>query len=187
MNRSFFFPWAAALALLTPGIASAEEVYLMRGGFDVFSMGINQMASQLRREGINAKAGSFASWKAVADGIIRRSKTKSVSYPIVVIGHSFGADAAPDFANYLGRHGIPVAQVIGFDAVSTKTLRKGANRVTNYRTATGASYLAGPGFTGSINHVSAAKYGVNHFSIEENRQLQALTLQAVRTAVRKNR
>jgi thioesterase domain-containing protein len=145
------------------------------------------MAYQLRSEGINATAGSLASWKGFADDIIRRSKTKSVSYPVVFVGHSFGADAGPDVANYLGKNGIPVALVIGFDAVSNKTLHWGAKQVVHYCTPTAALYRAGAGFNGRIRTVNVARFGVNHFSIDENRQVQELAMQDIRAAVRKNR
>jgi len=174
-------------SLALAGAASAEEVYFLRGGFDVFSIGMNQMASQLRKEGVNAKATSFASWRGIADDIVRRSKTKSVSYPIVVLGHSFGGDAAPDFANYLGRHRIPVALVVGLDPLSSKTLHKGAKSVINYRTPTGGRYTAANDFTGRINQVNVAQYGANHFDVEENRAVQNLALQAIRAETRKRR
>ncbi len=175
----------ATCSVALSGIAQAEEVYFLRGGFDIFSTGMNQMAARLRKEGINAKAASFAGWRGIADDIIRRSKTRSVSYPIIVLGHSFGGDAGPDFANYLGKHKIPVALVVGFDALSGKTLRDGASSVINFRTTTGGRYRAASGFRGRIREVSAAEFGSNHFNIEENRDLQNLALEAVRAEIRK--
>ncbi len=191
MNTTYRHPSICLRLVLTAfalaGSASAEEVYFLRGGFDIFSTGMNQMASQLRKEGINAKATSFAGWRGLADGIVRRSKNKSVSYPIVVLGHSFGGDAAPDFANYLGRHNIPVALVVGLDPLSSKTLHKGAKSVINYRTPTGGRYTAANDFTGRINQVNASEFGANHFTVEENRSVQNLALQAVRAEIRKRR
>lgn len=179
-----FFPLLLVTLALT-GIAPAEEVYFLRGGFDIFSTGMNQMAAKLRKEGINAKAASFAGWKGIADDIIRRSKTGSVSYPIIVLGHSFGGDAGPDFANYLGKHRIPVALVVGFDALSSKTLRGGADRVINFRTTSGGRYQAAQGFRGRIREVLVADSGANHFNIEENRALQNQALEAIRAEIRK--
>jgi hypothetical protein len=148
---------------------------------------MNQMASKLRKEGINAKAASFANWRGIADDILRRSKTKSVSYPIIVLGHSFGGDAGPDFANYLGRNNIPVALVVGLDPLSSKTLHKGAKSVINYRTPGGGRYTAASDFTGRINQVGVSEYGANHFNVEENRSVQNLAMQAVRAEIRKRR
>ena len=181
------FAWVLAALCLSPKISPAAEVYLMRGGFDVFSIGMNEMAETLKKEGIDAKAQSFASWKFVADDIIKRSKTKSVSYPIVYLGHSFGADAGPDFANYLGKNGIQVDLVIGFDALSSKTLGPGAKKVINYCTHTGGRYTAGQGFRGKITEVDVTKFGVNHFNIEQADRVQQLALDAVRSQVRKGR
>lgn len=189
MKRSYpplsLLPALVVFALLTAP-AAAEEVYFLRGGFDIFSTGMNDMAAQLRREGINAKSASFANWPGLADGIVRRSKSGRVSYPIVILGHSFGGDAAPDFANYLGRHGIPVALVVGFDALSTKSFRAGTKSVVNYRAA-GGRYVAGPGFRGRIKEVKVSSFGANHFNLEKNKKVQELALREVRAVIRKRR
>jgi hypothetical protein len=53
MKKSLFSLLAFfSLAIAAP--ASAEEVYLFRGGFDIFSTGMNQMASELQAKKVKA-------------------------------------------------------------------------------------------------------------------------------------
>lgn len=167
---------ASAIGL---GKARSEEIYLVRGGLEIFSVGMDSMAEQLRAKGYNAKSHSIVGWRGIADDIIRRSKTKSVSYPIIYLGHSLGADVANEFAAYLGENGITADLVIGFDATSRKTFTLGAKRVVNFRTSGGAHYVKGPGFKGSLKEVDVTHLGVNHMTIEQDEAVQKLALAEV--------
>ena len=159
--------------------AFSEEVYLIRGGFNVFSTGMDQMAQKLRFRGIKASSHGIMSWKGIANDIIKRSKAKKVSYPIIFLGHSLGADVAPEFASYLAENGVTVDLVIGFDATSNRTFNKGAKKVINYRTPMGGYYVKGQGFNGTITQVDVGEYGANHFTIEKVAGVQQLALGAV--------
>jgi hypothetical protein len=180
--RAPFLPvLVAALAVVfsVPGNSSAEEVYFFRGGFDIFSTGMNEMASTLRQKKVNAVSHSFMSWQSVAKDILERSKEKKVSYPIIILGHSWGADAAVDFANFLGANRVSTDLVIGFDPTGTRIFTKGAKRVINYRCGQTGQYRKGPGFRGSLSQVEAADFGANHFNIEQVDEVQALALKEV--------
>jgi hypothetical protein len=173
---------------ISPGNARTEEVYLIRGGFDIFSVGMNDMANELKAKGIKASSHSIMAWKGIADDIIRRSKIKKgVSYPIIFLGHSLGADAAPQFANYLGEHGIAVDLVIGFDATGRRVFTKGAKKVINYRSSEMGPYVKGPGFRGTLTEVDVSKYGANLFTIEQVAEVQELAMKAVLSQLRRRR
>jgi hypothetical protein len=177
----------SALAL-SVGSARAEEVYLIRGGFDIFSLGMNDMAKALQAKGVKASSHSILAWKGIADDIIKRSKVKKgVSYPIIFLGHSLGADAAPEFANYLGENGVIVDLVIGFDATGRRVFNKGAKKVINYRSSAMGPYVKGPGFRGTITEVDVSKFGANHFTVEKVKGVQDLALAAVMSQLRRRR
>jgi thioesterase domain-containing protein len=161
------------------GKARSEEIYLVRGGFEIFSVGMDSMAQQLRAKGYKAQSHSIVGWKGIASDIIKRSKTKSVSYPIIFLGHSLGADVANEFAAYLGENGVTADLVIGFDATSQKTFTRGAKRVVNFRTTGGGHYVKGAGFKGSIKEVDVTHLGVNHMTIEQDAAVQKLALAEV--------
>lgn len=169
------------------GPAAAEEIYFFRGGFDIFSTGMNRMASELREQGLRASSHGFMAWQGIAKDIVQRSKEKKVSYPVVVLGHSFGADAVTEFANYLGRNGVRTELVIGFDATGTRTLTAGAKRVVNYRSSRKGPFVKGPGFRGSITQVDVSRFGANHFTIEQIREVQELAMKEVRSTVKRRR
>lgn len=187
MKKPLLFCFAL-VSLFATVSAKAEEVYFFRGGFDIFSTGMNQMAAELRAKKIKATSQSFMGWQGVANDIIRRSKVKKgVSYPIIVLGHSFGADAVTEFANYLGQNGISTDLVIAFDPTGTRTLTKGAKRVLNYRSSHIGPFVKGPGFRGSISHVDVSKYGANHFTIEQTKEVQALAMKEVLSTLKRRR
>jgi len=175
------------LALFAILPARAEEVYFFRGGFDIFSTGMNEMASQLKAKKIKASSHSFNAWRSIANDIVKRSKEKKVSYPIIVLGHSFGADVVEEFANYLGQNGIATELVIGFDATGPHTFTKGAKKVVNYRSSQAGPYIKGPGFRGTISHVDVSKFGANHFTIEQVKGVQALAMKEVLSKVGRRR
>lgn len=177
----------AFLAIASAAPASAEEVYFFRGGFDIFSTGMNQMANELKAKKINASSHSFMSWQSIANDIVKRSKEKKVSYPIIVLGHSFGADAVTEFANFLGQNGISTELVIAFDATGQRTLTKGAKKVVNYRSSQIGPFVKGPGFRGTLTHVDVSKYGANHFTIEQVEEVQALAMKEVLAKVGRRR
>lgn len=183
-------PLLALLALFTVALtqpAGAEEVYFFRGGFDIFSTGMNQMANELKGKKIKASSHSFMAWQSIANDIVARSKQKKVSYPIIVLGHSFGADAVTEFANFLGQNGISTELVIGFDATGKRTLTKGAKRVVNYQSSHIGPFVKGAGFRGTLTHVDVTKYGVNHFTIEQVKEVQALAMKEVLAKVGRRR
>lgn len=161
----------------------AEEVYFFRGGFDVFSRGMDQMANELKSKKINASSQSFMGWQAIANDIVSRSREKRVSYPIILVGHSFGADAVVEFANFLGRNGITTELLVGFDATGKGTLKNGAKRVVNYQSSKIGPFVKGPGFRGTLSNVDVSNYGVNHFTIAQTAEIQSLAFKEILSKV----
>ncbi len=111
---------AAAVAIMwtlgsTPGAAqSRAHVYLFRGLADVYSLGMNTLAGELNARGVNATAHSHTDWKSIADKVAAAYEAGREG-PIILIGHSLGADAVMEMADYLGDKGVPVALVVPFD------------------------------------------------------------------------
>ncbi len=185
--RKSIFAGIVALTPILSAPAAAEEVYMIRGFLNVFSDGMNQMTRQLQSKGIRARAISNGAWQDVANDIIRRSKQKKVSYPIVIAGHSLGGVEAPRFANTLGAAGVPVALVIGLDPgfPQPPAFRKGTKRVVNYKIPSGKNYRKGAGFKGTITTVDVSKYGTDHVGIDKNKKVQSLVIGQIRKTVRK--
>ena len=154
----------AALLVASPAFANAD-VYLLRGGFDVFSNGLDDLAGKLRRRGVKAKSIGYARWRD-AVGEIRRSGRKRV----VLVGHSWGANAAVRMARELQRHGVRVSYLGTFAATGPSSVPSNVRRVRNYYQSNGWGKPLRPeqGFRGRIDNrdVRGAR-GVGHYNIEK--------------------
>ena len=178
---------AFTIATFAASPVVAEEVYMIRGFMNVFSAGINQMTTRLKRHGIRAISLSNGDWRDLAQRIIRRHKRGGVSHPIIIVGHSLGGVEAPNFANTLGKAGVKVSLVIGLDPGFSTPVRFGQNisQVVNYKIPSGKHYRRGRGFTGSIRTIDVSRYGVDHVGIDKNRQVQNLVISRIRSRVGK--
>ncbi|MGB4952160.1 MAG: hypothetical protein WBO55_16165 [Rhizobiaceae bacterium] len=182
---------AAAIAAgnMAPSTASAEEVYFIRGFMNVFSAGMDQMAAKLRSRGVNAKSYSNGAWQGLASDIIRRHQQGTVSFPIVIAGHSVGGQEAPQFANKLAQAGVPVALVIGVDPgfAPPPPFTSGSPRVINYwiqGSARGNPYRASGGFGGNITNINIATFSrADHVGIDKDPAVQSRIISNVLSAV----
>jgi hypothetical protein len=167
-------------AVSLPTSANAEEVYFIRGAFNVFSRGMDQMVAQLRARGVNARSYSNGQWAGLARDIVARNKQGKVSYPIIIAGHSVGGQEAPRFADALARAGVPVALVVGVDPgfAPPPPFTAGSPRVVNFwiaGSARGNPYRSSGSFSGSIQNVNIRSFGstVDHVGIDKDPKVQA--------------
>ena len=110
------------LALASPGMAAPHgTVYLMRGLANVFSLGLDTLNDKLNAKGVPSIVTGYAGWQGIAQTIEDRYAKNKGALPIIVMGHSFGADATLYIAAELNRKKIPVALIVTFDVVSDGT------------------------------------------------------------------
>ena len=155
------------------------EVYLLRGLANVFSTGLDVMNDKFRARGVNSKVENHAVWQVWADDIIARDKAGQVNYPIIIMGHSLGANATMQMARYLGDRGIHVAYAVSFDPTITGEPGPNVDDAINFYLPNGKKgkdanvIVEGPGFTGTLANVDVSPIeGMNHFNIEKNPELQ---------------
>src|SRR6202167_6092275 len=121
--------WRFSAILLTAGLllafgtgpGSAEpraHVYLLRGLMNIFSLGMDTLADELNRRGVYATVDNHAEWQSLANQAAANYKAGKEG-PIILIGHSLGADAVMEMAAYLGRRDVPVALVVPFDGTAS--------------------------------------------------------------------
>lgn len=186
-RRTAFGMLATATLFAATGVASAADdkgiVYLVRGGLNIFSTGMDKIADDLADRGIDAHTLGQAGWRdAAAEAAERYGKRRQ---PIVLIGHSFGANAAMLMAEALGKERIPVALVVLFDP--TEALKAPANtaRVINFLSAdvvgSAMDVTPGSGFRGTIENVRNPD--VIHIQIDDKVALQERTVAEVAGAV----
>ena len=98
----------------SPGAAQPQpraHVYLLRGLLKIFSLGMDSLAEELKGRDVDATVHGYSEWQTLADQAAADYKARKEA-PIILIGHSLGADSVMEMAAYLGRKGVPVALVV---------------------------------------------------------------------------
>ncbi len=149
------------------------SVYLFLGLFNVFSTGLDTLSNELRAKGVPNTAMNYAGWTGPAADIERRwAKDRGRTRPIVLVGHSFGADAAMAMAAHLDRDGIPVDLVVIFDATAHWPVPANVRHLINFYGATdgvGKKLAPGKGFHGKLENINVDKQSnaIGHLDIEK--------------------
>lgn len=169
-------PAAKAAAAKTSAAKSSHgTVYLLRGLADVFSLGMNTLTDELRAKGVRATVTNHAQGERVTNEIIAAyKKDPAKALPVVLIGHSLGANKTLIIASRLQREGIPVRLVVLFDATQKIPVPGNVAEVLNLHKpgAFGKTVAGGKTFKGSIDNrdVSDIK-GIGHVSIDKSKKL----------------
>lgn len=158
------------------------QIYLLKGLAEVFSGGLDTLAAKLRARGITAEVYSHAVAESLAQSTIANWRAGRRG-PIIIAGHSLGADAAVLMAQRLKDANVPVALLVTFGPVDTTPVPSNVGRAVNYFQSNSAWHgrtLKGPGFRGVLENVDLAQAaGITHFNIEKSDRLQAETMAKV--------
>jgi thioesterase domain-containing protein len=151
------------------------QVYLLRGLANVFSTGLDEIGRRLRVAGVDAHVQSFTAWRSASNKIIAE-RQKFGRSPVILVGHSLGANAIISLAQALEKSGIKVDYMASFAATSPSPLPANISRVVNFYFSShswGAALTKGPGFRGRLeNRDLSDDRHINHFNIEKQRPLQ---------------
>jgi hypothetical protein len=182
---------AIALSLClgsSPSMAqSRAHVYLLRGLMNIFSLGMDTLAEELSRHGVYATVHSYSEWQGLADQAAASYRAGKEG-PIILIGHSLGADAVMEMAAYLGRKGVPVALVVPFDGTQSFAASGNVARVVNLTQREYAYMRAGPGFHGSLSNVDVSSdHNIDHINIDKSPRLHARVISEVLAVVGNHR
>lgn len=176
----------AALFLTAIGQPAAAQgtphVYLMRGLANVFSYGMDDLAAKLNARGIPATVYEYGQWEQLAAQASAVSRAERGS-PIIIIGHSLGADAAIEAGERLTALGTPAKLVVTFDPVGVTTVGKASGKFVNYYQSNngyGKRLTAGPGFRGTlVNRNLDNVAALDHFNIEKSPTLHSEVMASV--------
>jgi Thioesterase domain len=166
----------------SPSMATPRaHVYLLRGLLNIFSLGMDTLAAELNKRGVYSTVDNHADWQTLADQAAANYKAGKEG-PIILIGHSLGADAVMEMAAYLGRRGVPVALVVPFDGTGSYAASSNVARVLNL---TQHYYMArGPGFHGSLINVDLrSDPNIDHLNIDKSPRLHARVIAEVLSIV----
>jgi pimeloyl-ACP methyl ester carboxylesterase len=181
-------------------ITCPVRVYLLRGLWDFYSFGLDDLAIEMRANiGVDASSVSGPDWKSFVDPIVAEYEAAGHDFPLVLIGHSFGADDALNLAHGLKERNIRVNLILLFDATDPPPVPDNVERVihlyirTNWgdafpRTFAGNAVVAEAGNTFTVIEnilVNNEYFGpgvedvTNHFNLESDPTLHLYATQVV--------
>ena len=153
----------------------AGSVYLLRGGFNLFSFGLDVLSDKLRAQGISSTVAYYRGWPDLVTEIAERYRA-SRHAPVVLIGHSFGANAVLKMAASLNELGVPVELIVTFDPLEDIKVTRNVRQVINFFVGSTGSVAVLPSaaFRGTIENVDVNDLNRNlgHYNMEEDEGLQ---------------
>jgi hypothetical protein len=126
---------------------------------NIFSLGMDTLAEELKRHDIDATVDNYAEWQTLADAVM-------------------------EMAAYLGRKGVPVALVVPFDGTQSFAASGNVARVLNLTQRKYAYMRGGPGFHGALDNVDVSSdRSIDHITIDKSPRLHARVVAAVLAVV----
>ena len=176
----------------------AGNAYLLRGFIGVFSTGIDNLGGEIKKSGVSAMVFQDDQWSSLAGTIRKKYANAPQSEPLVLIGHSYGADDVVRIARELNRDNITVDLLVTLDPVTPPQIPSNVKRCVNIYQSNGAwdnlPWLRGVPVEAPKNSPTVlANYnvrtdrqdlyepGVDHFNIEKKQKVHAEVLRHVLT------
>jgi hypothetical protein len=166
-----------AFSSLSGNANASGHIYLLKGLAGVFSTGLDVLDQKLIQRGYSATVHSHLSYEELSVEAARLQK--GGKGPIIIMGHSSGADAAISMAEKMKTLGAPVALVVTFGPTINLVAPSNVSQVVNYYFGS-ASVTKGPGFKGTISNVDlSGDANINHLNVEKIDRLHASVIAKV--------
>jgi len=167
----------------------AGNVYLIRGFIGLFSFGIDRLTVKINEAGIRAHVFQEDQWKQLARTIRETYKNQPNHEPLILIGHSLGADKTLWIAHELKNEGITVDAILTMDPTLPPDVPSNVRVCHNYYQPSvfdGLGILRGialkqePGSTGKLinyniraEHKELLEPDTNHINVDKNTKIHA--------------
>jgi hypothetical protein len=174
---AIFMSWSAY------ALAAGPHVILLRGWFGVFSTGLDRIADQLKAQGIEVEVAGHLYWSTAVTQILRE-RSAGQARPLVLVGHSQGANNVINMARALQSHGVTVDLLVTISPFLQDSIPANVVKAINYYQAPGwgQPVAADRGFRGKIENVNlASDLTVTHITIDKNAKVQAGILHEIAT------
>lgn len=165
----------------------------MRGLFGIFSTGMDELQAALAEHGIRAVALQHTDGASAGQWIIDHHNASDG--PIILIGHSLGANEVVAIASKLDHAGVPVDLMITLDPVSSLSVPANVRYAVNYYRPEGIfgplPVLRGmaldkvPDSKGVLQNINLNhspeldKAGGGHFTIDKSSAIQKLVIDQI--------
>jgi hypothetical protein len=154
--------------------AGTPRVILLRGWFGVFSMGLDSVTDQLKALGINAEVAGHLSWQNEVSEILRE-RSAGRTGPLILVGHSQGANNVIDMARALEQSHVTVDLLITLSPFMQNRVPANVVKAINYYQAPGwgQPLEADQGFHGKLINVNLADDPtISHIGIDKSTKIQ---------------
>jgi len=150
-----------------------KKVYLLRGLTNVLSPGIDQLADELPKRGIDTTVANHAFSDSLANDAIQECKSGRVN-SIVLVGHSLGASAAVSMAEQLQKAGLRVALIITLDPVVKTVVPNNVHLLKNFYLSSGVGTTVERSghFRGMLQNVDMGRTEYGHVSLTTSPSIQ---------------
>ncbi|MEI8197671.1 MAG: hypothetical protein WCI73_17385, partial [Phycisphaerae bacterium] len=108
----------------------AGQVYCMRGWLGIFSTGMDDLADKINHE-VTSVSVADEEWWRLKKFLIKQKAAGKLSEPLVLVGHSWGADDQIRVAEELQAAGITVDLLITIDPVTPPSVPPNVKRCIN--------------------------------------------------------
>ena len=135
----------------------------------------DSVAAELRTKGIKAETVGHLAWKTTVANIIKWHSSGN-SGPLVLVGHSQGANNVIDMARLLQRENIPVDLLVTLAPAGQDPIPGNVVRAINYYNSPGwgAPVTADAGYHGKLTNINlGGDIGIYHMAIDKNPRIQA--------------
>jgi hypothetical protein len=191
MGRTSGLKWigaVVAVGLLWATCAAAAEprVLFLRGWFGVFSTGLDGIADDLKAKGVKAEVAGHLYWQTGLTDILK-ARAAGKAGPIILIGHSQGANNVIDIARGLEAQNIPVDLVITLAPFMQYPVPANVKQAVNYyqQGGWGAPIEGAPGFHGKIMNVNVNDDpSVTHVNIDKSTRVHADIVRMITSLVK---
>lgn len=195
--RLLFRSRAASIGILLLGavlfcsdnaLAAEPRVILLRGWFGVFSTGLDSVADQLKAVGIEAEVVGHLNWSNEVAEILHDRSAGRVG-PLVLVGHSQGANNAIDMARSLQAYNVTVDLLVTLSPFLQNPIPANVVKAINYYQGPGwgQPLEADRGFHGKIvNNNLVDDPTISHIGMDKSAKVQAEILSEI-TALRSSR
>ena len=154
--------------------AGTPRVILLRGWFGVFSMGLDTVTEELKAQGIKAEVAGHLSWQNEVAEILRE-RAAGRTGPLILVGHSQGANNVIDMARELDPSHVTVDLLITLSPFMQNRVPLNVAKAINYFQAPGwgQPLEAEPGFRGKLINVNLANDPtISHIGIDKSTKIQ---------------
>jgi hypothetical protein len=187
--RVRLFAASAVLFLLLyhDALAAGPRVILLRGWFGVFSTGLDTIADQLKAHGIEAEVAGHLNWSNEVAEILR-NRSAGRAEPLVLVGHSQGANNVIDMARSLEAYNVTVDLLIALSPFMQNPVPANVAKAIDYYQGPGwgQPLEPGKGFHGKIVNINLADdITITHIGMDKSAKVQAEILREI-TALKSN-